>query len=357
MGHIYAIAGPSGVGKTTFMDKLYKTRNLGLKLLVRSTSRPKRPNEKEAADYNYYSTKGFLHKVSSNDFIHIETYGDYMYGIEEKVIEDVLYKSTQDGIIVAGIHGALHLKDIYKESITIFYLFPGDANSIFNPDFLDGKSDESIELMRRLHEKYNAGDVEPNTEDEEKYVIARMKFNYLELAFTIGKLRHKHNIKVLENKKNNLDIAIAQFQEIKSITRKVPAIKTVQENHAFVLMPFTDNLKPVYTDHIKPTLKRLGYKCSRADEIFLNRPIMDDIIDSVQRSYIIISDLTNANPNVFYETGFCHALGKRVILITQDSDVPFDLKSIRHIKYTFTPKGMKKLELDLKQTITNVLNS
>ena len=84
MGHIYAIAGPSGIGKTTLLKGLMNSNPNKLELLVRSTSRPKRPAEKEGIDYNFYSTKGFLHKVSSNDFIHVETYGDYLFGIEEK---------------------------------------------------------------------------------------------------------------------------------------------------------------------------------------------------------------------------------------------------------------------------------
>ena len=121
-------------------------------------------------------------------------------------------------------------------------------------------------------------------------------------------------------------------------------------------MPFRSDLKPVYDDHIKPTMESLGYKCFRADGIFSNKPIIDDIIDAVQRSYIIISDLTDNNPNVFYETGYCHAIGKKVILITQDSDVPFDLKSIRHIRYDYTPRGMKSLEENLKKTVEKIVN-
>jgi nucleoside 2-deoxyribosyltransferase len=103
-------------------------------------------------------------------------------------------------------------------------------------------------------------------------------------------------------------------------------------------------------------MENLGYKCFRADGIFSNKPIIDDIIQAVQSSYIIISDLTDNNPNVFYETGYCHAIGKKVILITQDSNVPFDLKSIRHIKYDYTPRGMKYLEDNLKKTVENIMN-
>jgi hypothetical protein len=82
---------------------------------------------------------------------------------------------------------------------------------------------------------------------------------------------------------------------------------------------------------------------------------MTDILDAVRTARIVIADLTHANPNVFYETGICHALGKDVILITQDSEVPFDLRHIRHIRYSYTPRGMAAFELALKETIKAVL--
>jgi len=82
---------------------------------------------------------------------------------------------------------------------------------------------------------------------------------------------------------------------------------------------------------------------------------MDDIVEAVRNSRIVVADLTCRDPNVFYETGICHALGKDVILITQDEDVPFDLKHIRHIFYEYTPRGMKRFEKTLKETIKSIL--
>ena len=40
------------------------------------------------------------------------------------------------------------------------------------------------------------------------------------------------------------------------------------------------------------------------------------------------------DPNVFYEVGYAHALGKITLLLTQAvSDIPFDLKHRQHIVY------------------------
>jgi guanylate kinase len=347
MGHIYAIAGPSGVGKTTFVKHLMATKPANLKLLVRSTSRPPRPNEKEGIDYNYYSNKGFLHKVSSNDFVHEENYMDYFFGIEKTIIENIIFEPGCDGIIIAGIYGSLHLKEIYKDCVTILYLFPGNANSIYNPDCLEGNSPEIKELLWRLNKKHSEQDIEYNDNGSKEYIHRRMQFNYAELAYTLSKLRSKYKIEIFESKQDQKESMVNCFNDLRK--------KTVRHDQCFVLMPFNDELKPVFEDHIRPTMEKLGFKCFRADGIFSNKPIMDDVIESVKGSYLIISDLTSANPNVFYETGYCHALGKKVILMTQSSDVPFDIKNLRHIKYDYTPRGTKKLEEDLIETVKCII--
>jgi nucleoside 2-deoxyribosyltransferase len=45
---------------------------------------------------------------------------------------------------------------------------------------------------------------------------------------------------------------------------------------------------------------------------------MQDVWNHINKARIIIADLTTRNPNVFYEVGIAHALGKDVILLTQN---------------------------------------
>ncbi len=52
--------------------------------------------------------------------------------------------------------------------------------------------------------------------------------------------------------------------------------------------------------------------------------------------------MTGRNPNVFYATGYAHAIGKRVILLTQEeADIPFDLKQYQHVIYGNSIVGLK----------------
>jgi hypothetical protein len=126
----------------------------------------------------------------------------------------------------------------------------------------------------------------------------------------------------------------------------------------FVLMPFSEELKPVYDDHIKETIKKLNLSIARADDFFSHNTIMNEIWSAISYAKIIIADCTGKNPNVFYEIGLAHAIGKPVILTTQNQDdVPFDLRHIRYIYYNTTPRGMKKFEENLYLTVAEILKS
>ena len=130
--------------------------------------------------------------------------------------------------------------------------------------------------------------------------------------------------------------------------------KALKKDQCFVLMPFRQEYEEIYHDIIKPLLEELGYHCLRADEIYGSTAIIQDIWESIQVSGLIIADMTDRNPNVFYELGLCHAIGKNVILITQSlEDVPFDLRHLRCITYKHNLRGLFELRDVLNKSIHN----
>jgi hypothetical protein len=131
---------------------------------------------------------------------------------------------------------------------------------------------------------------------------------------------------------------------------------TVRRNHdLFVLMPFRPELRPVYEDHIRTVATRVQLSVARADDFFTARAVIDDIWAAILSSRVIIADCTGRNPNVFYEIGIAHTVGKPVVLITQDADdVPFDLRHRRYLEYRFTPRGMAEFEDSLARTLLEV---
>jgi len=83
---------------------------------------------------------------------------------------------------------------------------------------------------------------------------------------------------------------------------------------------------------------------------------MADIWEAICAARIIVADCTGRNPNVFYEAGLAHTVGKPVVLLTQNKDdIPFDLRHIRYIDYEFTPRGMAIFEERLLKTLIDEL--
>ncbi len=103
---------------------------------------------------------------------------------------------------------------------------------------------------------------------------------------------------------------------------------------AFVIMPFAPDFDEIYNLFIADALTEGGFEVFRADDIRSQQNILQDIVAAIATSNLIIADLTDSNPNVYYELGIAHALRKPVILLTQNLDeLPFDLRSYRVIAY------------------------
>lgn len=139
-----------------------------------------------------------------------------------------------------------------------------------------------------------------------------------------------------------------------------PSSYAVDPKLVFVLMPFDHKLTKVYKTSVKPVIEgqEFGFTCKRADDIKSNRAIMQDIWSSLCKARLVIADLTGLNPNVFYELGIAHALGKETLLLWQhnpDVKFPLDLAHIRRIDYEDSAHGGKALEENLRATLKEVM--
>jgi len=103
---------------------------------------------------------------------------------------------------------------------------------------------------------------------------------------------------------------------------------------AFVVIPFDERFDNVYGLAIKATCEAAGAYCERVDEQSFQGAILDRICNQIAKADFIVADLSERNPNVFYETGYAHALGKPVVLLTRAiDDVPFDLRHQNILAY------------------------
>jgi hypothetical protein len=111
-----------------------------------------------------------------------------------------------------------------------------------------------------------------------------------------------------------------------------------------LMMPIRREFDPVY-DAIKKSCAACGLRCLRADDIWDESTIIQDIFNLVFRASVVVVDFTGKNPNVMYETGIAHTLGKHVVPISQElSDVPFDIAHHRVLRYLANVEGMGVLE-------------
>jgi hypothetical protein len=135
----------------------------------------------------------------------------------------------------------------------------------------------------------------------------------------------------------------------------------VDRKLCFVMMPFNPRKEfdPVYRA-IRKAVTRAGLKCVRSDKVFDTRAIVWDIWDHIRKSRICVADISNRNPNVFYELGLGHALPKRVILISRelnrDEKPVFDVNYARTIFYHRSSTGLLRLQLDVYKTLKTALN-
>ena len=109
---------------------------------------------------------------------------------------------------------------------------------------------------------------------------------------------------------------------------------------AFVLMPFREPFNEYYPKIFRPALESAGFSVQRADDIYSTRPVMLDIQEGIVASDLVLCEMSGRNPNVFYELGLAHAIGKPAILVsTTEEDIPFDLRHVRVIHYDFKRAG------------------
>lgn len=137
---------------------------------------------------------------------------------------------------------------------------------------------------------------------------------------------------------------------------KIPE-ETIDLNLVAVMMPFSRDFNEVYSA-IKESCRSVGVSCQRVDDIWKNSTIIQDIFELIYTSSIVIADLSGKNPNVFYEIGIAHTLGKAVIPIVQNfDDVPFDLRHHRALTYLNNNEGRNNLQKALEKRLISLINN
>lgn len=150
---------------------------------------------------------------------------------------------------------------------------------------------------------------------------------------------------------------LLQNQQKRSISPKVFSLEAAysqDENLVSIMMPFGAEFNQVHAA-LQQSISAVGLESVRADDIWEHHTIIQDIVNIIARAKVVVCDCSGKNPNVFYEAGVAHAIGKEVILITQsEHDIPFDLRHIRYIRYLPNSEGLADLSASLQSRLRSI---
>jgi len=130
--------------------------------------------------------------------------------------------------------------------------------------------------------------------------------------------------------------------------------KPIEPDLVAVMMPIRAEFDAVLKA-IRRACAAARFRCTRVDDIWVESAIIQDIFNLVFCSQVVVVDFTGKNPNVMYETGIAHTLGKHVVPISQSlDDVAFDLAHHRVLKYMANDEGLNKMETTLAARLGQV---
>jgi len=175
-------------------------------------------------------------------------------------------------------------------------------------------------------------------------------------------IRHRPPLDIQERKARS-----GSKTEMTAIIKQCPFFQDsrryeLQEGLVFVLMPFRENWSDrLWNDHIRPYLEDVPSVgklfVRRADDMF-GQGVMEDVFHGIASAGLIIAECTGRNPNVLYELGIAHALGKRTALLSQsEADIPFDLRRFRFCVYEDNSSGYPRMKSFVQETAREVFGT
>ncbi len=131
--------------------------------------------------------------------------------------------------------------------------------------------------------------------------------------------------------------------------------RTKPPKKCFVIMPFSRERKEVYTYGIAPACENSGYAAVRVDELKGHFNINRKIIEHIFESDAVVAEITDKNPNVFYEMGVAHAIGNKTIMIAQNAEaLPFDIRNYRCLIYEQSVEGLQRLQKEIAESLQEI---
>lgn len=117
------LSGPSGVGKGTVREELFKDDSLNLAYSISMTTRKPRPNERDGIDYFFVEEEEFKKKVSEGKLLEWAQFVGNYYGTPKDYVDQLLSEG-KNVVLEIEVQGALQVMERCPDATTIFIVPP-----------------------------------------------------------------------------------------------------------------------------------------------------------------------------------------------------------------------------------------
>ncbi len=121
-GILFILSGPSGAGKGTLRERLFRMLD-GLSFSVSCTTRAPRPGETDGVDYRFVAEEEFLRRRDAGDFLEWADVHGHFYGTLTADVKKAL-DDGRDILLEIDVQGALQVKKKIPGAVTIFVAPP-----------------------------------------------------------------------------------------------------------------------------------------------------------------------------------------------------------------------------------------
>ena len=102
----------------------------------------------------------------------------------------------------------------------------------------------------------------------------------------------------------------------------------------------------------KITVENAGLLCERMDRSVYTGDVVETMKQRIRSARLVVADLSDSNPNVYFEIGFAWASGvPTVLLCNSDTDPHFDVRGHRYLRYCTIREAELHLDRELSVLI------
>lgn len=215
MNPVIALCGPSGAGKTTVL-RAFIADSPGVPIIRRTTTRSRRHEDIDHAEYDFTSQPAFLSALANGEFFDFTEHHGALYGVRLSELEPHLTGAVP-AILVSGTASAIRLKKAHPHQVHVAFVYPGDADDLRDMG-LDVSSQTNRELSRRLSERASRADDEGT--DFDHWLRVRMTRNLSRVAYVLSEMNRGLDVTVVPNYPDHIEAAVATLNRVATADRQ-----------------------------------------------------------------------------------------------------------------------------------------